>query len=195
MQIVLRENDQVLRRFANALGALDEGLARKVMVRGLNRTGGPALTQVRRAIAKRTSAPMAIVRRQVVASKAWAGDGTGPGKLEFKVRATGRPLPLRVFRPTEFKFGIRARVWGSVQRFEGAFTRGGLFPNRVELSRTGGNVFVRSGKARLPIEKMFGPSLPKELVEGEIVQVFEGAILRLGDDIAHELDRELSRFG
>lgn len=150
MQLVVRSNDRVLASFANGLGALGEARSRQVMARALNRTGGPTLTKVRRELARATSAPMSIIRRQVVASKAWAGDGSIPGKLDFKIRATGNPLPLRVFKPVEFKFGVRARVWGRFQRFEGAFTRGGLFPDRVALAKGGGNVFARTGKARLP---------------------------------------------
>lgn len=194
MRIELRKGDDVLTRFENGLGALGEHRAQKVMARGLNRTGMPALTKVRREIARRTSAPMAIVRREVVASKAWGGEVAGGGKMSFSIRASGRPLSLALFRPREFKFGIRAKVWGRFQRFEGAFMRGGRWPNRVDLNMAG-QVFVRTSAKRLPIERMFGPSLPKSLVEEEVVRVWRDATARLGNDIAHELDRELSKFG
>ncbi len=194
MKIEIRQGDAVLARFANGLGALGEFKARQVMARGLNRAGMPTLTKVRRELARRTSAPMAIIRRQVVASKAWAGVVGGTGKLEFAIRASGRPLPLAVFKPREFKAGVRAKVWGRFQRFDGSFMRGGRWPARVELSM-GGQVFVRTSAKRLPIERLYGPSLPKELIEDQVVAVFNGSIVRLGNDIAHELDRELSRFG
>lgn len=194
MKIEIQEGDAVLARFANGLGALGEFRARQVMARGLNRAGMPTLTKVRREIARRTSAPMAIVRKQVVPGRAWAGLAGGSGRLEFSIRASGQALPLAVFKPRELKVGVRAKVWGRFQRFEGAFMRGGQWPNRVQLSM-GGQVFVRTSAKRLPIERMYGPALPKELVEEQVVQVFHGAAARLGDDIAHELDRELSRFG
>ncbi|MDP1642732.1 MAG: hypothetical protein Q8L59_11155 [Phenylobacterium sp.] len=193
MKVELRQGDDVLQNFANGLGALGEGRARKVMARALNRTGGPTLTKVRRELRTSTSAPAAVVRRQVVAAKAWAGDGSGPGKMEFVIRATGRPLPLSLFKPREFRFGVRAKVWGSFQRYEGMFTRGGRWPDRVPLGR-GGHVFVRTSAARLPIKRAFGPSLPKELIEDKIVMVWRSSTARLGGDIAHELDRELSKF-
>lgn len=193
MKVELRQGDAVLERFANSLGALGEGQARKVMARALNRTGGPTLTKVRRELVRATSAPTSIVRKQVVASKAWAGSGEGPGKMEFVIRAAGRPLPLAMFKPREFSFGVRAKVWGRFQRYEGMFTRGGRWPARVPLGR-GGHVFVRTSKARLPIKRAFGPALPKELVEDKIVTVWRSSTARLGDDIAHELDRELTKF-
>ena len=197
MEIRVTQNDQVLTRFANGLGALGERRARKVMARALNRAGNPTLTKVRRALTRSTSAPMKVVRKQVVAQRAWAGDDSGGGKLKYTIRATGSPLPLRFFTRAEFKFGVRAKVWGKFQRFEGAFMRGGRWPERVPLTKAGmsGNVFVRTSAARLPIKLVWGPSLPKELVEDRIVEVFDAANARLGDDIAHELDRELSRFG
>lgn len=197
MEVRLRENDQVLARFANGLGALGEGRARKVMARALNRAGNPTLTKVRRELVRSTSAPLAVVRSQVVAQRAWGGDESGSGKLKYTIMATGSALPLRFFTRAEFKFGVRAKVWGRFQRFEGAFMRGGRWPDRVDLTKGGmrGNVFVRTSAARLPIKTVWGPALPKELVEDRIVDVFDTANARLGDDISHELDRELSRLG
>jgi len=192
--LTIKAGDDVLHRFSNGLGALGKDRTQKVLARALNRTGGPTLTKVRRVLAARTSTPMSIIRRQVYAQKAWAGAVGGEGKLDFKIIAYGRPLPLAVFKPTEFKFGVRAKVWGRVQRFEGAFMRGGRWPNRVELNMGTGQVYVRSTKSRTPIERVYGPSLPKELVEEEVFDAFEANVARLGDDIAHELDRELSKF-
>lgn len=191
--LTIKPSDRVLEQFGNGLGALGEGRARKVIVRAINRTGNPAVTAVRRELVKATSAPLSLVKQYVYARKAWAGDGGGAGKLEFQIIAHGRPLPLAVFRPKEFRYGVRARVWGRYQRFEGAFMRGGLWPARVDLPM-GGHVFVRASAQRLPIERAYGPSLPKELLEPAIVKVFAARAAKLGDAIAHELDRELSRF-
>lgn len=191
--LTIKAGDHVLDRFANGLGALGEQRAKQVIARGLNRAGNPALTAVRRALVKRTSAPLALVKKQVYARKAWAGDEGGAGKLQFEIVAFGRPIPLRDFKPVEFKFGVRAKVWGRFQRFDGAFMRGGLWPNRVGLN-LGDKVFVRETNRRLPIKQVFGPSLPKELIKPEIVKVFTARADTLGDAIAHELDRELSKF-
>lgn len=191
--MTIKAGDHVLERFGNGLGALGEGQARRVMVRAINRTGNPALTAVRRELARATSAPLQLVKQHVYARKAWAGDGTGPGRLEFQIIAHGRPLPLAVFRPKEFRYGVRARVWGRFQRFEGAFMKGGRWPARVDLAM-GGHVFVRSSAQRLPIERAYGPSLPKELLEPAIVKAFAARAAKLGDAIAHELNGELSKF-
>ena len=37
------------------------------------------------------------------------------------------------------------------------------------------NAFVREGKARLPIKKMFGPAIPKEMVRDATRDAFEAA--------------------
>jgi len=197
MDYNLKLGDDVLAKVANGMGALSEGRAKKVMVRALNRAGNPTFTKVKRALVRSTSAPMAIVNKQVSAQRAWAGNDDAGGKLKYIIRATGSPLPLRFFTRAEFSYGVRAKVWGRFQRFPGAFMRGGAWPNRVDLTKGGmrGNVFVRTSKARLPVKVLYGPALPKELIEPKIAKVFDGMAVRLGGDISHELDRELSKFG
>jgi hypothetical protein len=37
------------------------------------------------------------------------------------------------------------------------------------------NAFVREGSARLPIKKMFGPAIPKEMVQDATRDAFEAA--------------------
>jgi hypothetical protein len=192
--LTLRPGDDVLQRFANGLGALGADGTRKVLARSLNRAGGPALTAVRRELARATSAPMSLIRKQVYARKAWAGSAAGEGRLDFQIISYGKPIPLAFFKPREFSYGVRAKVWGRWQRFDGMFMRGGRWPDRVELDM-GGKVFVRTSKARLPIEQAFGPSLPHELFEPPVLKIFAERATKLGDAIAHELDRELTRLG
>lgn len=196
MKIELKQGDEVLERFANGLGALGDYRARQVMARALNRAGNPSATKVRRAIAKHTSIPYKMVEKGVVVRKAWSGTEAGPGKLSFTLHSTGYRLALRHFRPVEFRYGVRAKVWGKFQRFEGAFMRGGAWPNRKPFEKKGmdQNVWVRTDKARLPIRRMYGPSIPGAMLDAAIVKVWRTATARLGDDIAHELDRALSRF-
>jgi len=196
--LTIKAGDDVLKHYANGLGALGDYRGRQVMARALNRAGMPALTGVRRALVVRTSAPRSIVVKQVTADKAYAGEASGAlAKLEFRVRATGNPIELREFKPREFGYGVRVKVWGRVQRYGGAFMSGGVWPDRKPFgSRPGMNtrVFVRETRQRLPIKQLWGPSLPKELLQREIVTVFEKSAERLSNSIAHELDRELSKF-
>jgi hypothetical protein len=183
--------DQTLARYGNAMAILGDYGTRQVLARALNRTGGPMLTAVRRALRDQTSAPMAIIRKQVVARKAWAGTAMGAGKLEFAIVASGRPLSLAYFNPRETRQGVRAKVWGAVQTYPGMFMKGGRFPKRVAAPELRGQVFVRADATRLPIERTFGPALPKELVQGKAREAFDQGVERLGRDIDHELYRAL----
>jgi hypothetical protein len=53
-----------------------------------------------------------------------------------------------------------------------------------------GNAFVREGKARLPIKKMFGPAIPKEMVQHETKRAFE----ETQPDVLAEALRQLQRI-
>jgi hypothetical protein len=72
---------------------------------------------------------------------------------------------LSYFSPRQFGYGVCGKPWGRWQRFEIAFLVGSL----------GNNAFVREGKARFPIKKMFGPSIPKEMIQDATRAAFEAA--------------------
>jgi hypothetical protein len=74
-------------------------------------------------------------------------------------------VSLSYFSPRQFGYGVGGKPWGRWQRFESAFL----------VSSLGNNAFVREGKARFPIKKMFGPSISKELVQDAIRAAFEAA--------------------
>lgn len=57
----------------------------------------------------------------------------------------------------------------------------------------GGNVFIRTGKGRLPIEQVPGPSIPEEMVKDAVVQAFTASIEanflpRLDHEVKHLID-------
>jgi hypothetical protein len=74
-------------------------------------------------------------------------------------------VSLSHFRPRQFFYEICAKPWGRWQRFESAFL----------VDSLGNNAFIREGKARFPIKKMFGPSIPKEMVQDATRTAFETA--------------------
>jgi hypothetical protein len=52
----------------------------------------------------------------------------------------------------------------------------------------GGNVFWREGKARLPIKKIAGPNVPKELVKDETAAAFDATVrANLQRRVEHEV--------
>ena len=48
-----------------------------------------------------------------------------------------------------------------------------MFPHTFIVEKLGGQVFKREGRARLPIRKLWGPSLPIKLVRGASPAAFE----------------------
>jgi hypothetical protein len=70
---------------------------------------------------------------------------------------TGRHLPLSFFGAKQFSYGVRAKIWGKAQSFRSAFV----------VKRYGGGVFKRTGKARFPIEQLWGPAVPVEMLRDE----------------------------
>ena len=74
-------------------------------------------------------------------------------------------MSLSYFQPKAVRLRRPRQTLGRWQRFESAFLVGSL----------GNNAFVRKGKARFPIKKMFGPSIPKEMVQDATRAAFEAA--------------------
>jgi len=84
--------------------------------------------------------------------------GTGSGQYEIIARDV--TLSLKDFAPRQTAKGVSAAPWGKRRVFPHTF----IGPNE--------HVFVRLGRARLPVKKLFGPSIPKEMVKDEAEQTF-----------------------
>lgn len=187
-RVDIRFADDELLRFENMIGALGEAKARIGLARAVNRVTRTVNGRVIRAIAKQSSIPRLIVKRSVRMSLA-AHQGTGP--IAGMVIATGEPVPLKHFGARQFKFGVRARVWGKMQRFPGTFIFAGTFRSGKYVRN--GHVFQRSTSASLPIVRQDGPAVPDELVKNESLRVFEDTVrIMLPDRAMHELSRLLN---
>ena len=66
-------------------------------------------------------------------------------------------LPLSFFGAKQFSYGVRAKIWGRAQTFRSAFI----------VNRYGNGAFKRQGKARFPIEQLWGPAVPVEMLRDE----------------------------
>lgn len=187
IQARIDSKDGILKRFDNQLKSLGEAKGRQAMARAVNHTARKTSTAVKRALVKQTSAPRAIVQSTV---KLRLAAHRGGGAIEAMIHATGSELPLHLFSARQFRYGVRAKVWGKNQRFPSMFGAAGDNPKTV--AALGGQVFVRSGKSRLPIEKAFGPSIPKEMVIGETRDTFEReSRAGLEERLRHEISRLL----
>ncbi|WP_407926001.1 hypothetical protein, partial [Cochlodiniinecator piscidefendens] len=115
---------------------------------------------------------------------------TGNGSLEGAVYASGIPLPLKLFRPKQFKWGVRVKLWNETRRLEGMFIYAGHY--RSGKFAAGGHVFQRVTTKPLPIQLQTGPAVPTEMVKDRSKDVFEETVAEmLPRRVAHEIGRLL----
>ena len=184
--IIVRPLDDVIKRFGNQLGAVGSAKAHKALARAVNRVTNTVHGRVIKAIRKQSDIPTAIVRRQVKKRLASTAEGS---VIEGVVWATGSPISLKYFRPRQIKAGTKAKYGGKWHLHKSAFM--GPRPGTVS-KKLGGNVFVRTSGNRFPIEKLFGPSVPEELVRGESERIFGETVAdMLPARVAHELSQML----
>jgi hypothetical protein len=184
-RIVFTPADHTLARWSTQVASLSTGKAHAAFARAVNHTTDKVKTEVVRTLVKQTSAPRFLVVSQLRVFRASTKMGNA---LEARIDGTGSELSLRYFGARQFGKGTRARVWGKSRMFPGAFM--GPKPGAV-ASKLRGHVFHRTGDARLPIEMMFGPSIPKEMVKDETEAVFQN---RVGVWLPARVDHELRRL-
>lgn len=155
--------------------------------RAINRTGDMATTQMVRALTSQTGLKRAVIVRALHKLKA------GLGSLSYTIRSRGGNVSLKYFKARETGKGVSAAPWGGRRVYAGSFIKGGLFPNRVAIPRLNGQVFMRTGSARMPIVKVkSGLFIPTEMVKGATASAFLSTVSAvLPARLAHELDRLL----
>lgn len=176
-----------VRSLADAMAAIGEGRARKAYARAINRVGSTAITQTGRALAQQTGLP-ARVTRKALSNPIKAT----PASLGFFKRVRGGDIGLKYFRARETLRGVSAAPLNHRRVFAHTFIKGALFPDRVDLPRLNGHVFMPDTAikrwGRLPIEKEeSGVILPEQLVRGQSKAAFEAATRGLGPRVEHEI--------
>lgn len=174
MNVIIRDLDQTRIHFEAAIQRVGQNEAKRAFNRALNSEGNKVRTKVRRALRGQTGAKAGLIARET------RSFGSTFSNLVYKIEARGSHLGLSHFSPRQFKFGVRAKPYGRVQRFAGAFLVGSL----------GNNAFVRTSSARFPIKKMFGPAIPKEMIKDESARAFEES----QPDVLGEALRQLQRI-
>jgi hypothetical protein len=174
MNIILRDLDQTRVHFEAAVQSVGEQAAVRAFSRALNSEGNKVRTQVRRALRQQTGAKAGLINSETRTIR------SSFANLSYTIEARGDYLGLSHFSPRQFGYGVRAKPWGRWQRFEGAFLVGSM----------ANNAFVRQGKARLPIKKMFGPAIPKEMVRDAARDAFEAA----QPEVLAEATRQIGRM-
>ena len=151
MQVRFLEPDDVRVRFEAACTRLGGGEARRIFSMALNKEGRKSFTQLRRALAQQSSIPRGAVNAATRFRSATRAE------LSTIASGSGRHLPLSFFGAKQFSYGVRAKIWGRAQTFPSAFV----------VARYGGGVFKRTGAKRFPIEQLWGPAVPVEMLRDQ----------------------------
>jgi hypothetical protein len=186
--LTISPGDQMLNRFANQIGSLSTADGHKALARAVNRTTTSAQSRVIRSIAKQSSIPAKIVRTQIAKELVRPGFGA---ELEGKIVASGRHVSLKYLGARQFSYGVKAKIWGKVRRFEGTFIYAGTYRSGKEVGN--GHVYQRVTSAGLPIARQDGPAVPIEMVRDQSAQMFSTTVEQmLPDRVRHELGRLLN---
>jgi len=140
-----------------------EKVISKAIARGLNEGGDKVRTQVQRALKTDTGVIKyaSITSHMKDSGRGWAR--AAPDRLTYQIVATGKGLPIKDFPVKNTGKAIDAKTWGVDHVFKRSF---GIVGRGVEGFR------ARTTSKRFPMRKLYGPSLPKELTQGEVVKVF-----------------------
>lgn len=128
--------------------------------RAINHTGDKARTQISRVLVKQTGLKYGKVRQALRTVPA------GNTLLVYRIIARGGYTSLKEFGARQVKKGVTAAPWGKRH----------LFPHAFISPALGGHVFVRKGKGRYPIHKLWGPAIPAEMVKAESKAAFERTV-------------------
>ena len=176
MNVIIRDLDQTRVHFEAAVHNVGEQAAVRAFSRALNSEGNKVRTQVRRALRQQTGAKAGLINSETRTIR------SSFANLSYTIEARGDYLGLSHFSPRQFGYGVRAKPWGRWQRFKSAFLVGSL----------ANNAFVREGRARLPIKKMFGPAIPKEMVRDATRDAFEAAQPQVLAEATRQIGRLLT---
>ncbi len=149
-----------------------EGRIGVAIARGLNEGGNKVRTQVQRALktqagvtkyASITSRVRTAPAAAMMAPKSGIGP-VRPGRLSYAIIAMGPGIPIREFPVHVTAHGVDAKTWGVDHLFKRSFAMKGK-PIATALR-------ARLGEKRLPIRRLYGPNLAKELGQGAALQAF-----------------------
>lgn len=166
-----------------ALGEIPKGPARRAIIRGLNKTASNVRVSASRAIRQRRSLSAKVVNDALAIRRANAQ------RLISSIVVTGKPIPLRDYKARPTKRGVTVQVSkGSRKLIEHRGNRAFI------VNKIGGHVFAREGKGRLPIKKLFGPSLPSTFLQEQVRRAWTATALeampkRLAEEVRYELSK------
>jgi hypothetical protein len=163
-------------RLSSALDDLAEAQRKRVTAAVINDIGDYAYPRVVRTLSQETGAQQKRVRGFLVKKRAY------PERPTYQILARGEFMSLKDFKPVQRKAGVQAAPWGDKRVFPHTFFG------------PGGHVYKRTSSSRVPIEKLWGPAIPRQLLRGKTDDVVKVVIEeRLPVRLAYQYDREVGR--
>lgn len=179
-------NSEQLKRAQQMLGHIP-GAAPKAMANAINRAVTTARTEASRKVREMYYITNKNITATMTLTKASAGSPTA------LIRSKAGPIALSKFRVTpkqpsaKRKKPITARV-----KKGGGGPIAHAFVARMKSGHVG--VFDRVGKQRLPINQLYGPSVPQMLGNPSVTQWVEAkASAKLDERLIHEIGRILDK--
>lgn len=171
---------------SNAIANIEQlpNRSRRAISRGLNKAATNVRVAASTAIRKRRALSAKVVRDAIAVRRA------SSERLVSSLVVTGRPIPLKEYKARQTKRGVTAQV--SPGKRKRISHRGN---SAFIVQKIGAHVFAREGKERLPIKKLFGPSLPSTFVQQEVRAAWTATAQEaLPKRIAEEVRFELARL-
>lgn len=179
--------DDTLKRFAADIDRLNREFPR-VLPQVVNRVGDRAKTQVIRTLTKQTGLP-----RKTIVTAIGDPSKARQGRLSYDMVTRGGKIRLKYLAPRETRRGVTAKPRGKRTLFEGAFMKGGRFPNRVTVPQFDGHAMRRLNSSGTKITfARSDMTIPEEMVSDKTPVIFAQVALplleeRVGKTIAKYL--------
>ncbi|WP_432642515.1 phage tail protein [Acidaminococcus sp.] len=161
--------------------------AKRAVSMSVNKVARSTRTQMAREASKRYFVTVGNARKTIQVAKLASIDN-----LKAEITSRGYPISLAHFKVSPKKVQHKGRknkkIRARVKRNGGGATLDRAF---IMAIGSGVGVFERDGKARKPIHKLFGPSVPSMLKNEEIQQELEKTTT---EKLNKELNRQLARI-
>lgn len=166
-----------------SLTSLQQQKVPTAAARALNKTIGNVQTQASKSIREERALSARVVRDALKIRRATKTN------LVATLTASGRPIPLREYAARVGKRGVTVKVSPGPRKLVTHASN-----KAFAIDKFGGHIYARTSKRRLPIKKLFGPSIPATFLKEKVV----AAIAKTGAEswpkrFAEELKFELSK--
>lgn len=186
MSIRIIADEAELRRVQQQLGQLQHK-APNMISRAMNRSITNIKANVPKEVRKDYNVKATEVKDTLKIMKASAS------KLQAEVKSTGKVLGLDKYKvsPKTVNPKRKSQLKISVKKSNTKQILGSFIANI-----NGTKVFKRDGKARLPISRLMGPSVPQMIGnESNVERINQSAYAMYESRINHEINRVLSQMG